>query len=340
VWLEVTSHHDRGFNIMVARQPQRLMLQARAQQKQPSLFVFLGRNTRRAAVRTMWTSSSLSRGPRRHSGFHMHLDAQSVFGERPILVVESDLITTTTAEDKPMACHKTDHLIIPRVPCSLPRRSNSLPSPHATLCARVLCPFAEVVCIFLADYPDLGAVVEEVGAWIEMGMTTTVANVSAKPHLLLVADVSSPVSQEAFVALLAQVSENPYTVAFSQISVVPLHHERSMSPKSRYRPLKESLLNSADLVWVARAQGRYLFNFRHLVALLDRALRHLQTDPGVPVDLVQATRHARPVSPSLTSSLTEFLDGYDSPSAVAVEALPIIASSLVMDHYTLEMHRK
>ncbi|KIW25587.1 uncharacterized protein PV07_08753 [Cladophialophora immunda] len=137
---------------------------------------------------------------------------------------------------------------------------------------------------------------------------------------------------------LSQVSEMPVSTLFSAISIVPLYPEHSLSGTTRYRKLKESLLDAADAVRLARVETRYLFTFCHVVDFLDLAIQQLQQSSEQPLDVILASCQCRPVSSILDESMTEFLIEHQKQSWIDNQALHVVTSSLLADHYIPEMH--
>ncbi|OQV07692.1 hypothetical protein CLAIMM_12092 [Cladophialophora immunda] len=137
---------------------------------------------------------------------------------------------------------------------------------------------------------------------------------------------------------LSQVSEMPVSTLFSAISIVPLYPEHSLSGTTRYRKLKESLLDAADAVRLARVETRYLFTFCHVVDFLDLGIQQLQQSSEQPLDVILASCQRRPVSSTLGESMTEFLIEHQKQSWIDNQALHVVTSSLLADHYIPEMH--
>ncbi|KAK8140619.1 hypothetical protein G3M48_003277, partial [Beauveria asiatica] len=59
---------------------------------------------------------------------------------------------------------------------------------------------------------------------------------------------------------------------------------------------------------------------------------------SAPLDLALATRIRRPVSQYLETGVTDFLDQVDSREMLDVFAIPVVASSIIFDHYMRNMH--
>ena len=337
LWLSVADSHENGFSMLVSDRLRRLLTQLpHPGDQKPRLFLFLGSKTRHVAVRTMWPSALSSRQRRKLTGCHLALDAASTFSDRPLLLAEADM--SHNIQDEVEINHSTERVIVHYDIGSPKLKPGS--SDYGLVYARVLCPFAEVVCVFVQDYPNLEHLVNEIAGWIRQGRAVTFSDDSVRPQLLLVTKMNPPLNLEEFATRLVEVSGTPFQSSFSQISMVPIRDETVLSALARYRPVKEAVMRSADEVRAARDRCLYLFSARHFVSFLDMAAHDLSLSPLESFDTVQASRRSCPVSAALQFNISDFLTTILMSKINCAEAIPIIATALLADHYGQRMHCK
>jgi hypothetical protein len=281
----------------------------------PGLLLLLGGRAKSTALNTLLSASS-DANRRGCNDIRLHLAASSVFSEGPVLIAEGDLLDPRRLDN---SCGKPDLRGCTKI--NLPQLCNGHdPSTKADLAnliySRLLHPFTNVVCIFLADFPKLDDAVHRLTTWLDHCPASTLSQTTF-PHLLLVTETGeqgrSREIGETFSQLLTKETGKPTHDCFSGISTVDLKRGE-LSVRSRHRPLKEKLYNLSDKVRLARVQE--------------------------PFNFIRASRIHNPVSSNLSSHLTEFLQGYNAPSNVVVSATSIISSALLQDHYVPQMHRK
>jgi hypothetical protein len=326
-WLTVTARHETSFSFQVSNTLDRLVQDLQEPEgKLPRLWLFLGGKSKNTALRLLCSSTTFG-GALRHHDLHLHLDARTAFSREPLLIADGDLMPHRFAEDLSSQCHR---VVKADVPCPAATTASDL------LYSRLLCPFADVVCVFLTDYPDLKAVEDCLLAWADDGRTSSLPN-TASPHLLLVKDMGNPLHhgnaiEEMRSSLAARLSD----LLFSSVSTVELSPEGHVSIMSRHQVLKDTLLNFSDRVRIRRAATRYIFSAVHLSAFFSLAARRLEMSEPGPFDFIQSSRLHHPVAPDLCSHLTDFLRGYTSLFEATATGLPLIASSFLVDHYLPE----
>ena len=81
-----------------------------------------------------------------------------------------------------------------------------------------------------------------------------------------------------------------------------------------------------------------LFAARHLAGFLHHASVRATEAPRVPFDFIRTSRVNNPVAPDLEVHLARFLRNFHSLDALKNFALPMMASSFILDHYLPGMH--
>jgi hypothetical protein len=132
------------------------------------------------------------------------------------------------------------------------------------------------------------------------------------------------------------------SVPFQSISVVAFSPTRNATwQKTQLMALRQKLYQAAELIRNERRRAGFLFSARHTVTFLQMAAQTAGRTPCPPFDLVKASRHSNPVTPTLSTHLTDVLANFlNDNSTLEQLAIPTVASSLILDHYTPRMHGK
>ena len=87
-------------------------------------------------------------------------------------------------------------------------------------------------------------------------------------------------------------------------------------------------------------EARTLFATRHLVAFFRYASEYFAKTIREPFNFIKASRFRNPVPLDLDKHLSNFLKYIKSPKELIDFAVPMIALSLLLDHYPPSMHGK
>ena len=224
------------------------------------------------------------------------------------------------------------------------RRSALEPSWLATsIYSQLLPPFVDVFCLFCDDLGGIKRVARHVASWIEDVSATT--PVAALSRVLLVTQniLPSPQSErEVRLAFLRFLKEGTRRNVFDYISAIDvvLFPADVESVGALHIPLKERLMSGLDQVRRIREERQILFSITHFAAFLDSALRHFADAGDEPFNFIQASRACNPVAGDLKEHLSNFLRLIKSRDELTTFAAPIIASSLYLDNYSPDAHRK
>jgi len=307
--------------------------------QQPSLFVLIGNTEKSLALRTLFGVKRPRRLTiRRDAGeVHLHLDPSSVFHGRPILLAEGDLTERSSRTNRPSnnKCHEiTTRPLQPRFPRE--RTANDIYK-------HLLFPFADVFCFFSADIGGFRQIARHIAVWLKSGPSSTLPR-STHPRVVIVTDKISPgtdVEKEArqvFLWMLEEETTEDLLQYISAIDVVALFPGGTMSAEARYRRVKERLMEGSDQVRKNREDARSLFSATHFAALFQYACEHFSEAFDEPFDFIKMSRARNPVSSELGEHLSNFLMHVKSSHQLVDFAIPMIASSLLLDNYPPNAH--
>ncbi|KAH8587298.1 hypothetical protein B0O99DRAFT_527023 [Bisporella sp. PMI_857] len=319
-------------------------------EQSPSLLVFIGNRSKAMAIKELaktfsppprYGHQTRLYGRRSHGEIHLHIHATSTFGSRPVLLAEGDLPSL----DKSRAlitekCHEM---------ASRPLNTGTLATPTLSGSAdniyfKLLSPFTDVFCFFADDIGELELIVHRLALWLDMGQPSTLPK-STRPKVLVVIGRGEDVQgndesdSRAFRRMLSDETTIDVSEQFSDIRILSLSaRDRSLSNKARHRKLFEHLLNFSDQVREAKVSTQTLFSAHHFAAFFHHALNHVAATSVEPFDFISASRIDRPIARNLCGHLTDFLHNIKTPEKLSQFAIPIIASSFLLDAYPLDMH--
>jgi hypothetical protein len=311
----------------------------------PSLLVLVGKKTKSLVLQELVAAERKykTRTKRTRRGIHLHLDASSISRENPILYADSYLHTDLVSDSifQIERCHE-----------SIKRRlrwnsGNGLQHTDIEvvdyLFARLLCPFSDTFCLFLADLGGMQSVVERVVSWLEKGQAPAVPK-PANPSLVLVVESDAPGPkaerevEEQLLRILEQRTSRSIFDLFFGVTVVSIFPEGKLSVQARLRRVKERLLDTLDQGQERRLRIGMLFSATHFAVFFRHACDHFATTLDEPFDFVKTTRLRNPVSAEMEECLSRLLKHIRSPQELTEFAIPVIASSLLLNAYPPDMH--
>jgi hypothetical protein len=268
---------------------------------------------------------------------HLNLDPSTTFTDRPILLAECDTGSALQrrVDTKSDRCHETTSIVLPRLPAGERTADDVYPS--------LLFPFADLFCFFANDLGGLRQTAQRLALWLEKDHSSTLPE-SALPSVVIVTSNVPPKSQaeeearKAFLCMLGEeTARDPYQQV-SAINVVALFPNSGLSADARYRHVKERFMRQSDQVRKNKEESRVLFSGAHLAAFLKGASAHFAGTLSTPFDLIGASRVDNPVAPDLTEHFSNFLKHVNSSNQLKEFAVPMLASSLLLDSYPPDSH--
>lgn len=308
---------------------------------QPSLLVFIGHTAKSSALRSLGVDGNRQKSAsrrKRGGGVHLHLGNPDVFQDVPVLLADGDLPYKDLKKRASAQCHETRQLTLPRIRGGIQDRALEDAADH--LYSRLLGAFADVFCFFSTDIGGFSPVVRRLASWLENGKPTTLPK-ATYPRVVVVMEATDPGAEsdeEAEEALLSELREettkNPLEmVSALEVVTVPFGGQD-------YRRLEAHLVRVLNRGRRQKVEARTLFSGRHLTAFFQYATDHFGRSTREPFDFVKASRLPNPVAPDLDTHLSNFLKHIKSPKELTEFAVPMIASSLLLDHYPPDMHGK
>lgn len=203
--------------------------------------------------------------------------------------------------------------------------------------------FADTFCFFSTDLGGFRKIAIYLAAWLEQGSRSNLPR-CAYPSVLIVSDKipqgpsTEKEARKAFLWMLGEETTRDPFEQFSDISVVALLPTGTISAEARYTPLKERLMEASSRTRTNREDARYLFSTTHFSALFGYACAHLAETIKRPFNFIEAARKHNPVALDLEAHLSTLLEQIKNPFDITEFAVPMIASSLLLDNYPPGAH--
>jgi hypothetical protein len=337
-WLSLCSEGNDTYLVISDRLDSIKTHFPRPDTQRPSLFVLIGNRAKSVALRELF-------GVRRNQRFltkrvpgeiHLHVEASSIFNERPLLIADSDPPAKTLRTKIPSTkCHETTKQLV--------RRPGSLAEISSTIYSQLLQPFVDVFCFFSDDLGGFKQVAHHLATWLELGQESTIPR-STRPRVVIVTEkIPSGVENEkearkAFLWLLSEETKRDLFEQVSAIEIIALFPAGALSVNARHRLLKERIMSGSDQVRQSREQFRSLFSVTHLTAFLAGACEHFSRAANEPFDFIKASRVDNPAPQELDEHLANLLKHVTNSRDLIAFAAPAIASSLLLDSYPPNSH--
>ena len=297
-------------------------------QKWPSLVVLIDNAKSGTLIDYVLPSFRKRTELQEEEGVTLHLDSDTVFSDRPVLIARSNLSVgvVLTLEPDSHLCHRDTVR-------ELQWAASESGHPADALHGGLLFPFANVVCFFASEHDGLEVIVHHLEAWCEWALNQSCRIVSL-PRLLIIAAPGERRSPTAVYKDLLMLLENRSVKPCAEmLSCITIFVERF----SR-QTLKDRIRQETDISRNLRADNHTLLNALHL----DYYFRHACDDFVVarkrPFNIIAAARLHRPVSISLTAHMSDFFAHVNSYEEMTEVAIPYLAECLVKDNYTADVH--
>lgn len=199
--------------------------------------------------------------------------------------------------------------------------------------ARLVFLFADVICVFADDFPDLSHA-EFLIDCLKLGSASSLP-VAVRPRVIIVlSNVQNGGSDDVQQAdlLHRKLNSDTFSESFSAVNMIHLE-DGPLSETARHERLRALIAGQLDDMQLVRQDHNILINANHLEALFRSAFRHLADEICQPFHYVKATRAYNSIPPSLATHLTHYQEIGMQTGLCYEDLVPSIASALIMDHY-------
>lgn len=203
--------------------------------------------------------------------------------------------------------------------------------------SQLLYPFVDVFCFYSYSVVDLESLARRVASWVHGGTHNRLGD---SPRLVVVlqgdhwqrghADVTAEIR---FTNLLSDLGVQHWDQFFSDVDFLLIPNSDTFSNLRPY--LDQHVLVSRR----SREEAQSLFTLEHFKELFSRAMDASRNQPSYQFDIIKATRRDFPVTSELAVHLNNFLGYIELAEDLRPFGALVIASALLMDHFTADMHR-
>ncbi|KAH1893616.1 hypothetical protein KXV57_002773 [Aspergillus fumigatus] len=290
----------------------------------PMLSIFIGRREKDITLQVLFPHNNIRRS-RSTSSIGLRADILTAETEAPVLFADGDLVAGARYLSNPP--RTTDHTVA----------WGSLPAQKALrmVYSRLLFTFADLVCIFGDDYPDLIDVAQFL---VDCVKTPPVCGlpITARPRVVVLVQGHPGSSQTNGVEInffkkLGEADITQVSQWFSAVNLIHLDHQATGSTK--YERLKSWIRKYRHETQATRQECWARYNALHLEAFFASAVSSLASCTEASFDFVLATRQGLPVTPGLSHHISQYLEVGSQARCKLDTLLSTIASALLMDHY-------
>lgn len=305
-----------------------------AETQYPSLIFFIGSRFKETALRELFPNNNIRRA-HRNGMVNLRLDSSTISSDLPLLFADADPRRFIPHELGPTPCHEHE-----TTPLEWQLRQSDL---ARTLYARLVAPFADVVCIFADDFNGLGNVASFLVHWVRMGSASTLP-IAVRPRVLIVAREATAATHDVLEMedlryRLDKESLFARDEVFSSVSIIHLAGDH-VSPRAQHRRLREVLMMELEEARNVRIRQKCHFSALHFEAFFRRSIEHIAHSITEPFDFIASTRQANEVTNNYAEHFKSFVS-LGTEYFVAYQSLvSFIASAIMMDAYPPRMHSK
>lgn len=290
----------------------------------PMLSIFIGRREKDITLQVLFPHNNIRRS-RSTSSIGLRADILTAETEAPVLFADGDLVAGARYLSNPP--RTTDHTVA----------WGSLPAQKALrmVYSRLLFTFADLVCIFGDDYPDLIDVAQFLVDCVKAPPVCGLP-ITARPRVVVLVQGHPGSSQTNGVEInffkkLGEADITQVSQWFSAVNLIHLDHQATGSTK--YERLKSWIRKYRHETQATRQECWARYNALHLEAFFASAVSSLASCTEASFDFVLATRQGLPVTPGLSHHISQYLEVGSQARCKLDTLLSTIASALLMDHY-------
>lgn len=336
-WIRLWKNGERT-GLDITDKPRRLLDDIeQVDNRTPSFLVLLGNHSKRVALTRLRIGNARLCSRRGNGDYHLFLSSAKDYKDKPLLIADGDIPShhRLPTASRTSRCHEV---------AALEGASDvilgNVKDKADALLHRSLVPFADVIILFTQDVGGLDAAMHHVRAWQNKGAASSSGG---HPRLILV--VKGEDQGRALLAVRESMhEENTSTSCFEDVCVLCMPDGASRATRRGERPaanwdvFRHTLFTSLELSRQTRKRSGLLFSARHFVELLQQGAARAIAASWVPFDYVKASRMYNKVPQTLAGHLATFIKLFDSREKIKDVAIPLIASSFVLDHYPPGMH--
>ena len=275
---------------------------------------------------------------RRHGEFHLHIAPNNA--NKSLIIADGDLPTHSRLPrvSKPHGCHEVKERPFVNEMDDTVESTITLAD---TVHHRILLPFVDVQCLFVADIGGVDVTVRRLASWAAVPIRSTTADI--RPILVLVVTRGQAKKMKAALNALPEFDKRKSALGnhFRQVRIVVFNPTRRTNRKDgkQQRVLRRALLQSMNSAYRDRSRLGLLFSAFHTAHLLQAAAERAVASPWTSLDFISMARKDNSVAADMDAHLMNFLEQFRDNESLRRLAVPLIASAILLDQYPPGMHR-
>ncbi|EXM16065.1 hypothetical protein FOTG_15595 [Fusarium oxysporum f. sp. vasinfectum 25433] len=322
----------------VTDRPQRLLKEfENPDAESAGLLVLIGNQSKQAAFKKLSFQTGRIRA---RAGGEVHLLVSSLKENRRKRIVIADTDASGSQSKLPLLSASACHAV--KVYTDTKQQVPEDGLDYENLLRRTLLPSADVVCIFVDDLGGFGESLKRLRFWLQSGPPSTSP---VRPHILLVVRQEWRQRHESDLhRFVAEHRSRGLDPSFSGITLVGVprmsgkSRRRSGGQTRRWQVLSSELSKALETSRQARRRSDSIFSVHHLAHFLQYAASVALSVTAEPFSFVKVSRLHRGIAPDLSDHIRNFLGKFELLKTFQQVAVPLIASSLLLDHYSPGMH--
>ncbi|OBS17023.1 hypothetical protein FPOA_12047 [Fusarium poae] len=327
---------ERG--VEVTDRPQKILKEFKDPNTESAgLLVLIGNQSKQTAFKKLSFQTGRIQA---RTGGEIHLLASSLKENRHkrIIIADTDV---SGRQPKPPSLSSSPCHAIKVLTDTTQHVADEAPN-YENLLQKSLFASADVICIFVDDLGEFDESLKRLHFWLRNGPPSSSP---VRPHILLVVRQESRQRYEC--DLNRFVSEHQYGSSDSGFHSITLVGVPRMSGKGRRRNCGQTrrwqvlgpvLSKALDTSRQARRRSDSIFSVHHLSHFLQYAASVALSSSTEPLSFVKISRLLRGVARDLSHHIKSFFEKFDSIKTFQQVAIPLVASSLLLDHYSPGMH--
>ena len=359
VWIAV-SRHEGDITLVEDKLAYRSinLSRSRSFQQSPTFIAFVGKKAKAAALKHIFADLDEAIPIEPHGQIRLLSDPRTREDDSPVVYVDCELHNQAPSELRPHGREGAEtrrRLAWTELLEAQPKADQRASLGHR-LYTRVLAPFMSVFCFFAADMGGLRGVSEAIAEQAAMNSSPDLPQ-AALPRVLVVFPTASTafdaeVWETKFVDMIIEAMIQYNSIAFRAREQAHDHlyacfqdiRILGVTPNStvtaRLKVLRARLQLQAGAARAARVSHQRLFLFGHFKALISAALDIFASDAQDSLQLAKATRILAPLSPEFPIHITELMAQLPRETSLWDLAVPLVASTLLLDSCPPGMHRR
>ncbi|KIW09696.1 hypothetical protein PV08_12039 [Exophiala spinifera] len=310
----------------------------------PSLIVLVGQQAKSVALEKLFDvpRSRLFKSKPYIGDIDLHVASAPPSSRRPILIATGS-VGSERVRHTPNRHRCRDGSLWPLRTGPGRSESHHMQRTEQAIYSRLLLPFTDVFCIFASDLGGFRGVASQLAGWLR-DVTGPTSTPFTRPSVVVVSDkipltqMAETEAQKALLLLLKEETSQDPSVLFSFIEVVAVPPSQKFRPQGSMEHLKQQLLLRVRKAENCRREARTLYSLTHFTAFFESACEHFSASGSDPFDFIRASRSHNPLAEDHALHLTNFFKACDTARDLTNFAVPVIASSLMIDSYPPNCH--